>query len=257
MYILLSPAKSIDVRPIRVPVAVSVPAYLEEAEYLVRKLRKMGKRKLGEMMKVSPAIASLNVDRFANWQAPFTAENAHPAVASFQGEVYRGLAASEWSKADHAFAQKSVRILSGLYGILRPLDLMQAYRLEMGTRWPITEKTKNLYGFWGSQLSEQVEREANGVVVNLASAEYSKAVLSKDFTPRVITPVFQDFSRGEYRSLMTYAKHARGAMARFSVQKRLRKPEELKEFTDMGYAYDAQRSSHNRWVFTRDTAANI
>lgn len=254
MKILLSPAKSIDTtRNISVP-EISTGQFLVDAEYLIQKLKKLSAKKIGKMMHVSQDIAELNYNRFQHWEKPEKAsDEIVPAVVAFTGEAYRGLDIQNWSEKDFHVAQKNLRILSGLYGILRPLDLIYPYRLEMGTSWAVTPKTTNLYKFWGTKLAKSLneETENDEVIINLASAEYFKAIDKKTLKAKLITPVFKEFKNGEYKMIMTFAKNARGSMSRYIIQKELSNPEEIKMFSENGYAFDAKQSNESEWVFAR------
>jgi hypothetical protein len=229
-----------------------VPKFLKDAEFLMSGLQKLDVPEIESLMKVSTAVAGAAHDRCSKWNVPFTTKNSKPAAYGFKGAVYTGLDSRSWSAKEMDFAQNHVRILSGLYGILGPKDLMQPYRLEMGLKWPNTEENKNLYTFWGDRLQKMLNQEANGLIVNLASNEYSKAALLKSMDNRIITPVFKDLVKGEYKALMAYAKEARGTMAKYIVQNRITDPEEMKGFDGMGYRWDASMSIGNTWLFTRD-----
>jgi len=254
MKIIISPAKSIDTkRKISVP-KTSTGEFLNEAEYLIQKLKKFSVKKIEKLMHVSKDIAVLNHDRFQNWQRPESvSDEIAPAITAFTGEVYRGIAVESWSDKDFQFAQNNLRILSGLFGILRPLDLIFPYRLEMGTRWSLTPKTTNLYKYWGSQLAESMndEMQKDEVIINLASAEYFKALDKKMLKPKMITPVFKEFKNGDYKIVMMFAKNARGTMARYIIQNEITDPEKLKLYTENGYSFDAKQSSELEWVFVR------
>ncbi len=251
MLVLLSPAKTIECAPRDAVQAASQPAFLADAEQLIAALRGLSPRAIARLMDVSDDLAQLNADRYAAFSTPFHPGNASPAILCFQGEVYRGLEAATLTTPDLEFAQRHVRILSGLYGILRPLDLMQPYRLEMGLKWGPDKKTANLYAYWGDRLARALDAEAEGAVLNLASTEYAKAVL-----PHLKSPVFQvhfkDLVGDEYKPLMTYAKHARGEMTRYIVRKRIDRPEGVQGFTGMGYTFRPDLSTANEWTFTRD-----
>lgn len=218
------------------------------------KLKRLSVRQIENLMKVNPSIAAQAAEWFQAWEVPFTEANAKPAALCFKGAVYTGLDARSWSEEDLAHAQRHLRILSGLYGVLKPLDRMQPYRLEMGLKWSITPKTPNLYTYWGESIQREVATAADGLIINLASSEYSKAVLSKTYTGRVITPVFKELEGEAYKAKMAYAKEARGTMARHIVQYRWTVPESLKTFTGMGYAYHEALSTADEWVFTRDAS---
>lgn len=253
MIVLLSPAKTIDCSDSKSTDAASQPVFLSETEALVKKLQKMGPRKLGQLMSINPELAALNVQRYQDFEFPFHPGNSRPAVFCFQGEVYRGLDASTLTTPDLEYAQRHLRILSGLYGLLKPLDLMQPYRLEMGTRWGPTEAKNSLYKFWGNKISDAVQSEADGTIINLASQEYAKAALLPTTKARVIEVYFKDWHKGELKALMTYAKHARGAMARHLIRQHATMPEAMLSFDGMGYRFSESHSTENEWTFTRNT----
>ena len=257
MLTVISPAKTLDFeRPIKAR-DFSEPAFLGDSAKLVKQLRTLAPDAIGELMRVSPAIAELNHARFLSWKTPFTAENARQALFVFQGDVYQGLAADQWKAADLRYAQRRLRILSGLYGLLRPLDLMQPYRLEMGTRLP-NARGKDLYAFWGERLTlalnEALAAQGDEVLVNLASVEYFKAVRPRQLQARVVTPVFKDLKNGQYKVISFFAKRARGQMAAWIVRNRARRVEELEGFDLAGYRFDPARSKLDELVFTRDAA---
>ena len=254
MKVLLSPAKSIQTTAIPTIQDTTIAAFLKESEQLVNKLRKFSIKKLETTMHISRDLAELNKERYANWTIPIErTETVVPAAFAFNGEVYRGLDIQSLSDEELIKAQSMIRILSGMYGILKPLDLMFPYRLEMGTKWQITSKQKNLYQFWGSKLSKflNAEMEKDEVLVNLASSEYFKAIDRKVLKAKVVTPVFKEFKNGEYKIVMMYAKHARGAMARYIVQHNIESIEDLKLYTVDGYSFDINQSNDDEWVFTR------
>ncbi|MEN9999829.1 MAG: hypothetical protein RI922_2819 [Bacteroidota bacterium] len=254
MKVLLSPAKSIELSLAPAKGIFSTSTFLKESEQLVNKLKKFSVKKLESTMHISKDLAILNKERFENWALPLVQnENSVPAGFVFNGEVYKGLDISSFSESELLIAQQNIRILSGLYGILKPLDLICPYRLEMGTKWEVTPKQKNLYQFWGSKLTKflNAEMEKEEVIVNLASSEYFKAIDRKTLKSKVVTPVFKEFKNGEYKIVMMYAKHARGAMARYIVQTNITNVEELKLYTVDGYSYDVNQSTDEDWVFTR------
>jgi cytoplasmic iron level regulating protein YaaA (DUF328/UPF0246 family) len=254
MIILLSPAKTLDCGDAHATEAASQPAFLADAERLVQKLKKLTPKKLQSLMSINPELAQLNADRFQAFETPFHPGNANPAVACFQGEVYRGLDAKTLTTPDLEYAQRHLRILSGLYGILRPLDLMQPYRLEMGTKWGPTPTKNTLYKFWGTKISDAIAQEADGCIINLASKEYGKAAMLSETGCRVIEVHFKDWHNGELKALMTYAKHARGAMARHLIRNRAAGPDAMFTFDGMGYRFSESHSTENEWTFTRNTA---
>ena len=254
MLILLSPAKSLDFdTPPHLP-DYSQPEFVAESKRLIRRLRELAPSDLASLMGVSDALAELNVARYASWSTPFTPGNAKPAVLAFDGDVYEGLDANALSAADLHYAQAHVRILSGLYGVLRPLDLIQPYRLEMGTRLD-NPRGKDLSAFWGTQIAEAVNAavRASGsqTLVNLASDEYFRAVGARRVEGNLVQPVFEDWNKGKYKVVSFYAKRARGLMARHAVQARLNDVEGLKGFAAEGYAYAPEASAGERWVFRR------
>ena len=254
MLILISPSKTIDFKGKALTDNYSQPVFVKESEILVNELKKKSARQLANMMKVNPKISQLNFERFQEWSLPFDDLNAQEVIFMFKGEVYNGLKAESLSKDDLVHAQNVLRILSGLYGILKPFDLIKPYRLEMGVKWR-TRKWKNLYHFWGSKLTEYVENEITNsdtrILVNLASKEYFDAIDLKSIKCRVITPTFKDFHNGTYKFMTVYGKKARGLMARFIIQKQIAEPEEMKLFDEEGYYYNENLSNGDNWVFTR------
>ncbi|MFK7787673.1 MAG: peroxide stress protein YaaA [Crocinitomicaceae bacterium] len=253
MKVLLSPAKALDMdKQINAPSA-SAPIFMDKSESLVKKLSKFSSRKIGEMMHLSKDLSDLNQERYQSWGADteLNDENTY-AIAAFNGEVYRGFDAPSLTEEKLREAQDTVRILSGLYGILKPLDVIYPYRLEMGTRWSVTPKTTSLYKFWGTKIADALNEEnEDEIIVNLASTEYFKAVDKKVLKGRVITPTFKDLKNGEYKTIMVFAKRARGQMARYIVDHSISNPEDIKGFDTDGYGYDENLSSENDWVFTR------
>ena len=254
MIILLSPAKSLDFEsPLTVQQA-SLPDFLDRSQLLVDRLRRLSPQEVASLMGISDALAALNASRYAEWTAPYPAGRARQAVLAFNGDVYEGLEARSLSADDLQFAQTHLRILSGLYGALRPLVLILPYRLEMGTRLE-TRQGKDLYAFWGERITDALNaaaREANApAVVNLASAEYFKSVKEKKLAVPVVQPVFEDWSGGRFKVVSFYAKRARGMMARFAIRRRCVEPSELKSFGEEGYAFAAEASDSARWVFQR------
>ena len=253
MLYLLSPAKSLDYDSEVPAVRATMPRFLNHSAELARDLKKLKPAELEALMGISSKLAQLNADRFDDWREDYSKPEARQAILAFTGDVYQGLAVEEWGKEDFAEAQKSVRILSGLYGILRPLDLMLPYRLEMGTK--LTNKRgPNLYHFWGSLLTDSLNKElkgANDAVINLASNEYFSSIQPKDLKSPVITPVFKDWKNGQYKIISFYAKKARGMMASWAIRKRITSPAGLKRFKEGGYAYDKSLSDDSNLVFTR------
>ena len=253
---ILSPAKTLDYDTATTTRKFTQPLFLDEATSLIATARKMEPGDIQSIMGVSEKIALLNYERFMNWEPNFSLGNAKQAVLVFNGDVYAGLRADTLTSQDLAFAQKHLRILSGLYGLLRPLDLMQPYRLEMGLNLE-NSIGKNLYEFWGSTitraLSKHVNTSGNQVLVNLASNEYFKAVKPKLLEAEIITPQFRDFKNGQYKMISFFAKKARGLMARYIIEERVNMPEGLKDFKGGGYYYSPEHSNGYNWVFLRDS----
>jgi len=258
MLFVISPAKTLDFKTQPGIHQYSQPELLDKAQELVNILKPFTPDKISELMGISDKLGALNSTRYQDWQRPFNRNNAKQAVLAFKGDVYQGLDAESLSEDDHRYAQKHLRILSGLYGILKPLDLIQPYRLEMGTRLSNPAGT-NLYDFWGTQITDhlnaELARRKNKTLINLASNEYFKSVCSKQLTGPVITPVFKDLKNGEYKIISFFAKKARGLMTRFIIQERLESPESIKEFDWDGYQFKESGSTDNEWLFTRDKAA--
>ncbi len=257
MLFLLSPAKSLDYdtpTPAELAPALTRPQFLDDTAALIDLLRTKTVDDVRELMDLSEPLAQLNVDRYAAWRPRFTDRNSKPAVLAFNGDVYDGLDAKTLSGDDIAWAQTHVRMLSGLYGILRPLDRMQAYRLEMGTRLA-GEHGDSLYDYWGDRLALHLNKLARGekapVIVNLASQEYFRAADRRALKPRVVDCQFEDWKNGEYKIISFFAKRARGLMARFAIQQRLETPEGLKAFDLDGYRLAPDVSSPDRLVFRR------
>jgi len=254
MLLVISPAKTLDYETPSVISDYSMPDYLDDAQELINRARKYSTLDISEIMAVSSKIAELNFERFKLWHTPFTPENAKQSMLAFKGDVYTGLDATTFRKKDFLFAQKHLRILSGLYGLLRPLDLMQPYRLEMGRKIE-NERGKNLYEFWGDMITEglnaQLKKLKSEVLINLASNEYFKSVKPKLLNAEIITPVFKDYKNGEYKMMGVYAKKARGQLSRFIIQNQLSDPEQLKLFDVDGYRFNRSMSKDNTLVFTR------
>jgi hypothetical protein len=254
MLFLLSPAKSLDLDPPAGDVPHSQPLFVPQAQELIAILKQKSPQEIASLMSLSDSLAGMNVARYQAWRPKFTAKNAKQAVLAFNGDVYDGLDAKTLSAHDLAWAQDHVCILSGLYGVLRPLDYMQPYRLEMGTRLA-NPGGRDLYQFWGSQIADylntRLQRDTTPVIVNLASQEYFKAVDKKALKARVVDCVFEDFKGGQYKIISFYAKRARGLMARFATTHRLSLPEQLKAFDLDGYAFDSSASQAERLVFRR------
>ncbi len=255
MLILLSPSKTLDFDSPPPTDTATQPEYLDRAETLVDILRDYDVEEFGELMDVSEDLAELNVGRYADFETPFTPQNAKQAIFAFDGDVYTDFAFDDYDEDDFEFLQKHVRILSGLYGILRPLDLMQPYRLEMGTKLPNPDGD-DLYEFWGEQLTESVNRaldaQGDDVILNLASNQYFDAVDHDSLNGRVIDPTFKDFRNGRYMVISFYLKRLRGTMSDWVVRNRVTDPDELSAFDGDGYYHDPERSSDDEPVFLRD-----
>jgi hypothetical protein len=258
MIFLLSPAKSLDFETPAGDAPHSQPLFVQQSAELIDILREKSPQEIAELMDLSDALSGLNVARYQAWAPKFTAKNSKQAVLAFNGDVYEGLDAKTLKPADLAWAQEHVCILSGLYGVLRPLDWMQPYRLEMGTRLP-NARGKDLYKFWSTQiaayLNERLQADKTPVVVNLASMEYFKAVDSKALKARVIECVFEDWKGGKYKIISFLAKRARGLMARYAATHQVSTPKQLEKFNLEGYAFDAAASLPERLVFRRKVQA--
>jgi cytoplasmic iron level regulating protein YaaA (DUF328/UPF0246 family) len=257
MLIVLSPAKTLDFEsPIKVN-KTTEPDFIARSAELISTLRTMPPAQIGSLMSISDSLAQLNVARYASWSKKFTPDNSRPAMLAFDGDVYEGLDARSLSARQLDWAQKHLRILSGLYGLLRPLDLMQPYRLEMGTRLA-TKRGKDLYAFWGDQITEALNDSLTvakaEALVNLASEEYFKSVKPAKLDRPVITPVFEEWKGGGYKIVSFFAKRARGLMARYAIEHKVTKPEQLKDFESEGYGFDAKASNEARWIFRRRAA---
>jgi cytoplasmic iron level regulating protein YaaA (DUF328/UPF0246 family) len=257
MLIVLSPAKTLDFEsPIKVN-KTTEPDFIPRSAELISTLRTMPPAQIGSLMSISDSLAQLNVARYASWSKKFTPDNSRPAMLAFDGDVYEGLDARSLNARQLDWAQKHLRILSGLYGLLRPLDLMQPYRLEMGTRLA-TKRGKDLYAFWGDQITEALNESLTvakaQALVNLASEEYFKSVKPAKLDRPVITPVFEEWKGGGYKIVSFFAKRARGLMARYAIEHKLTKPEQLKDFDSEGYGFDAKASNEARWIYRRRAA---
>ena len=254
MLIVISPAKTLDFQKEISNEDFSIPENLDKSELLVNTLKKKNPKKLTELMGISPKLGQLNYERYQEWQLPFSPENAKQAVFVFKGEVYVGLHIEQFLRDDLLFAQNHLRILSGLHGLLKPLDLIQPYRLEMGTRLKYRRKN-NLYEFWGDLITKSLQTalqdQDDDVLINLASDEYFKSIDKKKLKAKIITPVFKDFKNGEYKFLSFYGKKARGMMSRYILLNRINKVDDLKFFEEDGYFYNDNLSSGDQLVFTR------
>jgi len=254
MLILLSPAKSLDYETAPTTDRHTLPAFVSESADLIEVLRPYTPAQLASLMDLSDALATLNVARYAAWSPKFSLENSKQAVLAFNGDVYEGLDAASLKAKELDWAQEHVAILSGLYGILRPLDWMQPYRLEMGTKLA-NPRGKDLYAWWGDRLAEHLNQrlaeQGDDVIINLASQEYFKSVKRKALKARVVECVFEDWKAGQWKVISFHAKRARGLMARYAIQHRAQSPNDLLGFDSEGYAHDAAASTSDRLVFRR------
>ena len=258
MLIVISPAKTLDFEtPPKVP-TFTIPDFLDDSAELIDELRTYEPYRLGDLMGISPKLADLNSNRYHNWSLPFTAGNAKQSVLAFKGDVYAGLEADNLSADDLQFAQAHLRILSGLYGVLKPLDLMQPYRLEMGTKLK-NRRGKDLYDFWDDRINKILNDELAGqnspVLVNLASNEYFKSVQPESLNARIVTPTFKEARNGDYKFISFTAKKARGLMSRYIIRNRLAEPDDLRGFDLEGYRYNDTLSDTDSPVFTRSSKA--
>lgn len=257
MLAVLSPAKTLDYESELPPHEPTQPDFVEEASELVEILRKLSRPQIQDLMGVSASIADLNYERFRGWSPTMTEDNARAALFAFKGDVYTGFSLENYGKRDLAFAQKQLRILSGLYGLLRPLDLIQPYRLEMGTALE-NPRGANLYDFWRDRITVALDRalsdSGSRILVNLASKEYFSSIDLEALDAQVVTPQFKDLKKGSYRIVSFYAKKARGRMSDFMIRERIRDPEGLKEFRVDGYRFNPDLSEGSEWTFTRDEA---
>lgn len=255
MLLVVSPAKNLDYDTPAITQTFSTPEMLDDASELIDTCRKLSPADVSSLMSISDKLAGLNVARYESWSTPFTPDNAKQALLAFNGDVYTGLEASSFSDDDFDFAQKHLRILSGLYGLLKPLDLMQPYRLEMGTKLA-SNRGKNLYQFWGEsitqKLNETMASNNDDLLVNLASNEYFKSVVTKSLSNPILTPVFKDKKNGQYKVISFFAKKARGMMARYVIQNRLTQAEQLRGFDLGGYQFSQHDSDDKQIVFTRE-----
>ena len=250
MLIVISPAKKLDyASSIEAPL-LTQPALLDHAAELSQGLKALAPQDVSSLMHLSDKLGALNYERFQEWQTPFSKDNARAAVLAFKGDVYQGLDADSMSPEDLQWAQDHLRILSGLYGVLRPLDLMQAYRLEMGTKFA-NQRGADLYQFWGDIITAELNRVESSVLVNLASNEYFKSVRKKDISARIVTPLFMDKKDDKYKIISFYAKKARGLMSRYIIQNRITEIDQINQFDSDGYVYNAALSELDAPVFLR------
>ncbi len=258
MLMIISPAKTLDFETPAKTKACSEPEFLSKSQLLIDDALHMAPQDIASLMGISDKLAALSYNRFQNWHTPFDRDNTKQAVLAFKGDVYTGLDAESFKSTDFKFAQKHLRILSGLYGSLRPLDLIQPYRLEMGIKFA-NQGGKNLYEFWGASLTESINRQhkknCGDVLINLASNEYFKALKSKQINADIITPVFKDFKNGKYKIISFYAKKARGLMTAYVIKNQISDVNEIKSFDCEGYAFNAAISTAREWVFCREEIA--
>ncbi|MCS3461674.1 peroxide stress protein YaaA [Aeromonas sp. BIGb0445] len=254
MLIVVSPAKTLDFESPLATSRFTQPELLDHSAHLIERARQLSPAQIASLMKISDKLSGLNAARFAEWQPDFTPANARQAILAFKGDVYTGLAAEDFEEGDFTFAQAHLRMLSGLYGVLRPLDLMMAYRLEMGIRLD-NERGKDLYQFWGDiitrQLNGALAAQGDNVLINLASDEYFKSVRPKVLSGQIVTPVFKDEKNGQFKIISFYAKKARGMMARYIIKHRLTRVEQLTGFDSNGYRFVAEESDERTLMFKR------
>jgi len=249
MLLLISPAKTLDFESTAIKTHTQ-PQLLDYSEKLIKKLKTLTSPKIQALMGVSKNIATLNVERYKQFSTPFDLSNAKQAVLAFQGDVYKGLSVEDFSEEEFAFAQEHIGILSGLYGFLKPMDLMQPYRLEMGTKLKV-RRSNNLYEFWKDTITEQINATGEKVVVNLASNEYFKSVKPKKLTGDLWTVGFKELRNGKYKVISFNAKRARGMMCRYVVKNRLENPEDMKSFDMEDYQFNKEMSTERELMFTR------
>lgn len=258
MLMVISPAKTLDFQTPPTTERFTQPQYLDHSQELITQLRELTPSQISELMHLSDKLAGLNAARFGSWTPAFTPSNAKQALLAFKGDVYTGLAADTLSDTELDYAQQHLRMLSGLYGLLRPLDLMQPYRLEMGTKLT-NARGKDLYAFWGNRISEWLNEalaeQGDDVLLNLASNEYFSAVKRPALNARVIDTEFRDQKNGQYKIISFYAKKARGMMSRFVISERISNPEHLKQFDVQGYRYAKELSTADKLVFLREESA--
>ena len=254
MLIVISPAKTLDFETAPITKDHTQARFLKESRQLVSQLKKLTPAEISSLMNISDKLSVLNFLRFNEWKTPFTLNNAKQALLAFKGDVYTGIDAESFSSQDLKFAQKHLRILSGLYGVLKPLDLIQAYRLEMGTHFE-SKKGKDLYEFWDAKLTDQINQDLkvskSKTLINLASNEYFKSLQADAINAEIIVPVFKDFKNGQYKIISFYAKKARGLMSAYIIKNKLKRLEELKAFNVDGYKFYKSESYGRNWVFQR------
>jgi cytoplasmic iron level regulating protein YaaA (DUF328/UPF0246 family) len=254
MIIILSPSKTLGKIELKNLPKPSQPMFIDKSKVLVERMRKLKVDDLSKLMSVSNSLARLNFERYLQWQTPFNESNSTPALLTFKGDVYEGISANDFTNDDLIFAQEHLNILSGLYGVLRPLDFMQPYRLEMGTKIDV-KSSKNLYEYWQKSITDYFNKvlanDSENTLVNLASNEYYKAIDTKKLKGNIITPIFKEEKGNEYKTIAIYAKRARGLMTRFVIKNRIDHVEHLKTFNEEGYIFSPDQSKGNQWVFIR------
>ena len=254
MLIVISPAKTLDFETAPITKDHSQPGFLKESRQLVSQLKKLTPTEVSSLMKISDKLGGLNFIRFNEWKTPFTLDNSKQALLAFKGDVYTGIDAGTFSSQNLKFAQKHLRMLSGLYGVLRPLDLIQAYRLEMGVKFE-NRKGKDLYEFWATKLTDQINQDLKASkskhLINLASNEYFKSLQASDINAEIIVPVFKDYKNGKYKIISFFAKKARGQMSAYIIKNKLKDPVDIKDFNVDGYKFNKSASSESNWVFQR------
>lgn len=251
---IISPAKKLDYSPVEKNLDSTIPSLLEHSNELIKDLKSLNPQEVSSLMSLSDKLGALNYERFQEWETPFTKSNSKQAILAFKGDVYQGLDAQSLSETELIWAQKHVRILSGLYGILKPMDLMQPYRLEMGTKFA-TKRGQNLYDFWNSIITEELNKQFssdNTNLLNLASNEYFKSINVSELKANVISPVFMDKKNGKYKIISFFAKKARGLMTRYVIKNRIEDITDIQNFEDGGYCFNEAMSEDNKPVFCRD-----
>ena len=257
MLTIISPAKTLDYQSPLITTTHTLPECLDSTKQLITVCKKLTSDDLAKLMSISPKLAAVNYERFQNWHPDFNLQNARQAILAFKGDVYEGLHVEDFTDSDLQFAQSHLRILSGLYGLLKPLDLIQPYRLEMGIRLKNGDNT-NLYQFWGesltNKLNEELAKSSQPTLINLASNEYFKAIQVKHLNGKIIQPIFLDKTKDDYKVISFYAKKARGLMSRFIIKNNINNCNDIKSFNLDGYQFDSHRSTELEWYFTRKHA---
>lgn len=254
MIIVISSAKTLDFKPQKKVKHFSIPSFIDKSNELIKELQKLSPNEIKALLKISFKLANLNLERYLEWNLPFTSENAKQAILAFKGEVYRGIKIENYSETDLLYAQDHLRIISGLYGLLRPLDLIQPYRLEMGI--PLVNSSgENLYQFWSNLLTnsllEEIRKQKERYLINLASNEYFKAINTKKLPVKVITPVFYETKGDEQKVIVVYTKKARGLMTSFILRNQLTNPDDIKLFDYEGYNFAPDLSDNEKFTFIR------